>query len=78
MIDDTNTYVVFGVDTETEEVVIKADILNDRAKRTYFQQTIGTDTVGDWRMYCNGTAFYIDYCSSIGPTVWTNKHTIPV
>lgn len=40
------------------------------------RQTLGVDTVGDWRQWSDGSGFYVDYCSSISPTVWTNKNTI--
>jgi hypothetical protein len=49
-----------------------------RGNAIYHRQVLNVDTVGDWREISNNLGFYIDYCSSITPTVWVNKHTITI
>lgn len=49
-----------------------------RGQAILHRQTIGTDTIGDWKEWSDGSGFYVDYCTGISPTVWTNKHTITV
>jgi hypothetical protein len=54
------------------------DIEVKRTEYTYYRQTLGANTIGDWRTYCDGAAFYTDYLSSVTPVTWTNKQTVSV
>jgi len=50
-----------------------------RGTYIYHSQATG-DTIGDWRQYANGTAFYTQYCtasnSTRGSGIWITKQTI--
>lgn len=78
VMDGSGSSMVFGVDGKDGLISFGCDNEILRGEYTYYRQTLGANTVGDWRTYCNGTAFYVDYLSSITPITWTNKHTIAI
>lgn len=48
----------------------------------YFAQNTSADTIGDWRVFGNLTAFYVEYCTVANATkgggTWVMKQTIQI